>query len=365
MAKRKNALPRYLYVRNEYFYYHNPKAGFLNQPMGKQRHEAIEAARQLNAMSMPGASSIVERIMNPGQKTVKDAIDRFKADIIPNLKLAARSKTEMGYRLNRIERDIGENLLASTSVQQIAEYLDSTFYGDGYRQHRVLLSRLFRLGMTKGWCGADPVEKTLSTRDAERIEKKRQRLKKDQLDAIYKLADPWLRLAIDLALVTLQRRQDLVRMKFSDIKHGQLYVIQQKTKDRTECARLSINVSTSLSGIIQRARNTGILCPYIIHRKPGRRPLTETKPHWASVTENYISRAFSKARDETGLFGNVPEDQRPTFHELRSLGGDLYLKQGWTKQQVQNLMGHASENMTEHYLEGHESWMEVEATLKR
>ncbi|WP_235974236.1 tyrosine-type recombinase/integrase [Luteimonas deserti] len=46
-------------------------------------------------------------------------------------------------------------------------------------------------------------------------------------------------------------------------------------------------------------------------------------------------------------------DNSPTFHEIRSLGGALLRDQGWTLQQVQALMGHASEAMTAVYLQGH------------
>ncbi|MTI12144.1 tyrosine-type recombinase/integrase, partial [Sansalvadorimonas verongulae] len=346
--KSQKGLPPYLNVRNGYFYYNNPKAGFYNQPMGRDRLLAISAARQLNAMAKPDVGSLVEKTLNPAAKTVKDAIDRFKEDILPNLKLGDRSKQEMGYRLNRLEKDIGNRVLDAMTVQNVAEYLDSNFYGDGYKQHRTVLSRVFRIAMTKGWCREDPAEKTLPTRNAEKVEKKRQRLKKEQLDIIYEMADPWLKIAIDLALITLQRRQDLVKLKFSDIKDGRLYLVQQKTKDRTECARLSIAVSPNLAKIINKARMTGIACPYIIHRKPDRRKSreNETKQHWAAVRESYLTRAFTKVRNKTGLFDNIPEDERPTFHELRSLGGDLYKKKGWSLEQVQSLMGHASEGMT-------------------
>lgn len=69
-----------------------------------------------------------------------------------------------------------------------------------------------------------------------------------------------------------------------------------------------------------------------------------------------LSRAFAEARDAATVGGENP----PTFHEIRSLGGALLRGSGWTVGQVQALMTHTSESMTEHYLDGHDvPWTEV------
>jgi enterobacteria phage integrase len=53
------------------------------------------------------------------------------------------------------------------------------------------------------------------------------------------------------------------------------------------------------------------------------------------------------------------------LHEIRSLGGALQREAGWTVSQVQTLMTHTSEAMTEHYLGGHEApWTEVQTGVK-
>ncbi|HVH33686.1 MAG TPA: tyrosine-type recombinase/integrase [Tahibacter sp.] len=49
----------------------------------------------------------------------------------------------------------------------------------------------------------------------------------------------------------------------------------------------------------------------------------------------------------------ITRDNAPTFHEIRGLGGALLRDSGWTTEQVQQLMTHASASMTEHYLDGH------------
>lgn len=66
--------------------------------------------------------------------------------------------------------------------------------------------------------------------------------------------------------------------------------------------------------------------------------------------------AHSEARDEAGVEGDNP----PAFHELRSLSGALLRDASWAKAQVQELMTHTSESMTQHYLDGHDApWTAV------
>ena len=51
-------------------------------------------------------------------------------------------------------------------------------------------------------------------------------------------------------------------------------------------------------------------------------------------------------------------------HEIRSLGSNLYRAAGWPLKKIEELMGHGTEEMTLHYLSGHEApWVEVNAGL--
>lgn len=60
----------------------------------------------------------------------------------------------------------------------------------------------------------------------------------------------------------------------------------------------------------------------------------------------------------------MPAAQRPTFHEIRALGGALYLEQGFSKEYVNLLMGHTSQKMTDEYTDQHQNWTECDASLK-
>src|SRR5690606_16258779 len=167
---------------------------------------------------------------------------------------------------------------------------------------------------------------------------------------------------MDLSLLTLLRREDVATLRFADVHDDALWVVPQKTEG-SSAVRLRIKMGPELAALVARCRDA-VVSPYLVHRLP-----EKAKPrgkgaagrvHHTQVMPEQITRAFAEARDAAGVGGESP----PTFHEIRSLGGALLREQGWSLQQVQALMGHASEAMTSVYLEGHEvPWSEVETGL--
>jgi hypothetical protein len=69
-----------------------------------------------------------------------------------------------------------------------------------------------------------------------------------------------------IILITLQRRQDIVLMKFSDIKDGALYVVQQKTQ-KYDTGYLSIELSPTLLKLVSKCKDR-TMSPFIVHRNP-------------------------------------------------------------------------------------------------
>ena len=81
------------------------------------------------------------------------------------------------------------------------------------------------------------------------------------LKAIRDKSPRWLKNAIDLALITAQRRGDILDMKFEDVRDGYLYVVQNKTEKASDAGWLKIKVTDQLSEVITRCRDD-ILSPY-------------------------------------------------------------------------------------------------------
>jgi integrase len=201
----------------------------------------------------------------------------------------------------------------------------------------------------------NPAEATLKRRE----KKARRRLTQAQYDAIHALCPVWAQNAMDLALITLQRRGDVSRMKFENVRDGKLYVVQEKT-EKYDTGYLAIAIGPRLKKVIRNCRDD-LASPYLVHRRPERKiKEREGMDHWTQVKPQMITRAFAEARDESGLFDGVPENQRPTFHEIRALGIKNYRDKGADPQQ---LAGHATAKMTSNYDSGHDEirWVEVSA----
>lgn len=326
--------------------------------MGRDKAAAFAAAKKLNALLMHGGD-LVSRVVGGG-KTIADAIAVFRADDLPGRRWAPKTAAEYEILLKRIEKDIGKRELEGFSVKDCAEHIRAATESPRGRQTlRLVLSWVFACAVQEGWIDSNPA---LLTRKFT-YTRQRQRLTTDMYTAIRQHAPTWLQNAMDLSLMTLLRREDVVSLRFTDVRDGRLYVVPTKTEGSTR-VRLNIALGDDALAVIARARDD-VVSPFIVHRLPEKaRPSdmrAKARQHHTQVLPEQLTRAFAGARDAAGVTGDNP----PTFHEIRSLGGALLQDAGWTIDQVQALMGHASAAMTEHYLEGHEApWQDVATGIK-
>ncbi|WP_421570600.1 tyrosine-type recombinase/integrase [Stenotrophomonas sp. PD6] len=257
--------------------------------------------------------------------------------------------------IRRIETGMGSRPAEDITVKDCAEFIRAVTQSDrACQQFRHMLGWIMAYAVQEGWIDTNPV---LATRRFQH-ERKRQRLTKEVYAAIWDKAEPWLRLAMNLSLVTLLRREDVVSLKIADVRDGFLWVVPLKTEGST-LVKLKIPVGEQLVTLLTQTRDS-VLSPVVVHRLPDRaRPSDKraaARKHHTQVMPEQLTRAFQDAREAAGINGANP----PSFHEIRSLGGALLSESGWTIDQVQSLIGHSSAAMTEHYLEGHDvPWHEV------
>ncbi|ROP77162.1 phage integrase family protein [Stenotrophomonas rhizophila] len=322
--------------------------------MGMDKMKAFAAAKKLNTLLMP-TNDLVDRVIG-SKDTVADAIAVFRRDDIPGRKWAPKTAEVYESVIRRIEAGIGARPVEGVTVKDCAEFIRAVTPSDRARQQfRLVLGWILGCAVQEGWIDTNPV---LATRRFQH-ERKRARLTKEVYAANWDQAEPWLRLAMDLSLVTLLRRDDVVSLKFSDVRDGFLWVVPQKTEGST-LVKLKIRIGDELAKLLAQARDT-VLSPYVVHRLPDRaRPSDKraaARQHHTQVMPEQLTRAFQDAREAAGVCGDNP----PSFHEIRSLGGAMVSESGSTIEQVQGLMGHSSATMTEHYLEGHDiPWQEVQ-----
>lgn len=342
-----------------YYRYKHPITGAWHG-MGDNKAKANAAARILNAKLLTGGAGLVERVLGIADKTISHLVERFRAERLPELGLAAGTQRNTEYRLNRIEQDLGNRIISTVTTQDCAEWLDNNFERNPYVKHRGTLIDLFRFGVTKGYLQNNPADPTYAQKQDK---KARQRMTLEQYKALHAAAPSWLKIAMEIALITLQGRYEVCHMRYDAIRDGALHVVREKTK-KNDWARLRIMMTPELEEVVRRSRDDGIVSPYIVHWRPSRIKPSKDTDHWSQFSPNKFGAEFRKVRDTLSVFTCMPKEERPTFHEIRSLGAWLYEQNGYQTNYVQQLMAHGDQAMTKYYQQGHsETWVQVEAGL--
>ncbi len=258
------------------------------------------------------------------------------------------------------EKSLGSNKrLADITVRDLVEVLDS--YEDRPRMALAMRSAavdIWKDAVEEGWAVDNLAAKTR----APTVEVKRSRLTLNDFLLIHQKAlslDSWIARAIELALLTSQRREDIANMEFRRGKDStawvddRLYVIQKKTGNK-----VSIPLDTSIAGFTLsttvKACRDSVVSRWLVHHI---RPRTLSKPG-DQVWIDTITKGFARARDLAGVKGE-PGKNPPTFHEIRSLSIRLYT-QSHGPEYAQAIAGHKDASTTAIYrdLRGDE-WVKV------
>lgn len=366
------SLPDNLYVNGKYFQYRNPITG-KKTSINRSREEAIRLAKAANAKLLPLAADadLFELITGNPASTVEALLNRFEEEWLPTRRLSDRTLQETNIKLNRYRKDLGSKMAGQLDVLEMATYLDQ-FQNNAYTKHRTLWSQICAFAVAKGMMERNVAELTLVKKEAEKV---RQRHTKEGVDRIL-AADTtpaWLKRAIKLALLSLQRREDLVTWlrTDADLQANTLRISTGKTENYAEPVHLEITMGEALREVVEECLKDPLPSPYLLCYRPRarRQEQVEAKTHWTAITVDYLTKEFAKARDACGAYNHIPlKKARPSVHELRALGSWLYEQQGFPVEYVQALLGHTTPEMTEYYQAGHEAkqvqYVKASADLK-
>nr|WP_024308557.1 tyrosine-type recombinase/integrase [Pseudomonas sp. P818] len=344
--KANKGLPQNLYLdaRRGTYRYRRPTDGVWF-PFGSDRAKAVDAAKQLNLEFMRGAD-LVHKVQGVASDLFSEFLDTYERDILPPRELAKGTLDLYAVRFRQFRRAFEGLAVDQITIRMVAELLDS-LTPRAANQARALLIDVFNHAASKGLCPDNPAASTIA-----KIEKKqRKRHTVEGVRAIREKAPAWLQNAIDLALITAQRRTDILSMRFDDVRDGYLYVVQQKTSKASDAAWIRFKVTPQLQAVLSRCRDN-VPSPFLIHRRPDRKrqKQAEQKEHWTKIEERYLTRAFKEAREAAGCYANWADEEQPGFHEIRALSLHLYKKAG---KDGQRIAGHASEEMTKNYQRDH------------
>ncbi|HDC1420240.1 TPA: phage integrase Arm DNA-binding domain-containing protein [Salmonella enterica] len=303
--------------------------------------QAIEANYYLEQNHTP--YTLIERLKETNSYTMADWIERYEV-ILKRRELADNTYKARTNQLITIKERMGGLILQKISTQHIAEFLEiwtsegkNTMAGS----MRSVLSDMFNAAMEEGRVLQNPVVPTR----APKISIARERLRLEFYQATRTAADrlpAWFPLAMDLAMVTAQRREDITHMQFSHIHDDRLYVTQIKTG-----MKIAIPLSLALPAVGLCLRTVIDRC-----RLVSRTDFIISAGIWkysptGNVHPDTLTKKFVAARKLSGM---TLSDNPPTFHEIRSLAGRLY-KDAYGEDFAQKLLGHTSESTTKLYLD--------------
>lgn len=354
-------LPPNLYRKTDkrnghtYYTYRDPVTGRMFG-LGKDKEAAIAEAVAANHADLL-KPTLRERIAAPletSDRTFNEWLVEYDA-IYPEKGLSVHYVRSIKTRLKVIKEAFGSKFIRSIRTMDVAAFL-ATFSKAGKapmsKALRSLLRDVFTEAIAAGWCDLNPVDAT----KAARSKVKRSRLSLELWKATHAATDrPWLKRAMELALLTGQRRDDIRSMLFKDEHDGFLHVVQSKTGARL---RLSTSlrleaIDMDLASVIKLCRDR-VLSKHLVHHSKTIAVAKAGSP----IKLDTLTRTFAEARDKAALsLGINLGENPPSFHEMRSLAARLHAAEG---RDPQRLLGHRSAAMTEMYKDGRGSeWIDV------
>jgi enterobacteria phage integrase len=274
-------------------------------------------------------------IVSPRYRTLGQWAEIYR-QVIDGRPIDEKTKANRRSSINHIIKRLGaDRIISGIKPHEIASMVMCIYKDHPQLAKRVLIEAkdLFGEALNYAWLDRNPATQI----KAPSVRVQRKRLTLDQWQQIHDHAEknmpPWVARMMTLALVTGQRRSDVVKMQFSDVWDDWLHIEQVKTG-----ARLALPVSlrldaigVSVGGAVEACRSYNIGDDYLIRKSTGK-PLDPAS----------LSARFEEARDAV-----LPRmEHPPSLHECRSLSERLYRAQGID---TMTLLGHKHQSMTDLY----------------
>lgn len=282
--------------------------------LGADRADAFDRADALNghfAAQRVGIDLLIAprpalaTARNPKLSTL---IQDFEKHVLKGKRLADRTREELRYKLELYRRMWPDSTVHDFDTLKIASFLN-TLTTAAYIKHRKLLADLFQFAGHQGYIQVNPVAVTIVKREDQKV---RQHHTEEGFQKIRDAAPDWLVQAMDLAVYTLQRADDLVRLTRSavDLDGNTLTVLQRKTRNYKNPIFLEIVMGDRLRAAVDACYRTGI--PWALTSSIRARCASPRRPGKPNCTPS-PSRARTSARSSRGFetrLGSMPSCSR-------------------------------------------------------
>ncbi len=356
----RKGFPDNLYCKPDgYFWFRNPQSG-KTKGLGRDKAIAFREARAANAaLANTTKSSLADWVIGKQQNSLAEWIPSYKKLWIERESPAKSTLIAVSDYLKYIEKaEFAWMQLSDITTQHISDFIDKAHKERSANVAALLRTRLsdiFRAAATKGLVPADKNPVTPTYAPAKEVT--RGRLSIEQFMAIRDAAPVWLVNAMNLALLTAQRREDLTEMKFEDLNAGYLHVVQGKSQGKTKLrldARIRLDaIDMSIDDAVKQCRDL-VVTKYMIHHAKTEKAFRAGD----KLAPAGITNAFARVREKVGIEAEAGKTP-PSFHEIRSLSERLHREQHGAEF-AQSILGHKNAKTTAIYddLRG-SAWQEI------
>ncbi|MCG9597025.1 tyrosine-type recombinase/integrase [Vibrio sp. Isolate25] len=376
-SKKYRDLPEGLYFKGKKGYVFR-RIDNSCKSLGHDKSRAIALARRYNAtyrvdpeISHPVNLDLIKPHRRKSIERLSSFFSRVSERYAAEEKPSKDTLAMFESRLAKLNILIGDKAGLSITLDDVNLVLEAVATGKSnnvFNRWIAFMSKVFDYAVDESVMVDNPAKRK---KRKPKEEKQRQRLTIAEYKAIWSIAPQWMRIAMDLSLETTHAVNEICAMKYEHITlldkpvlengvevYGYLRIHRQKVKGR-EASRVVIPVTRSLLNIIEASKDN-INSPYVVHRMPEKRSneMSQYCDHITQVNRKYLSRFFSKLRDQVKVKSSIPSESRPTYHEIRGLSIHLYDKAG---HDPQARAAHTDSRSTKIYKEGHEKWVQVPA----
>jgi hypothetical protein len=278
---------------------------------------------------------------------------------------------DFSSNIDKLTKCHGDVLSKELTLQHVNEFLNLYSKGKSngvYNKKLSFLKKVFSYLVDEG---ATDKNLALQKKRKPKDEVERQRLSLNAFKKMTKVAPHFLKIAMQISLQTTHSLNEVTHLKYSDCTwfkksriqdgltvYGVMRIHRQKVKNK-EASRVAIPITDKLRCIIEESKSDNIESPYIVHHQYKRPSVViSNKEHPTQVTEDYLTRAFTKQRDELKLYAHLKPSERPTYHEIRALSIHLYDEKGVDPQAR---AAHTDAESTKLYKTGHVKWVDITA----
>lgn len=293
---------------------------------GKPRHEIPLGTDYIQAVQQWAA---LQKAQPTEQMTVAWLIGKYLASPAYT-ELGTGTQADYRFALDKIMENFGEAVLDQVKPSHVVLYIEQRSAKSKHRalREKAVLSMLYNWAMEREFAKFNPAGVVKTKRLPGR---KHVYIHDEMLDAVYEQSPQDLKDAIDLAYYIGQRPADLLSMTLVKVRDGMLEYRQSKTTTPQRIALVG-GLAEVIERIQKRKAEHKVESLFLLVNERGQK-----------MTKAMLRSRFEAARTAAGIAGKDFQ-----FRDLRRKSG-TDLRDQVSLDAAQDLLGHASQAMTEHY----------------